>query len=262
MSLPGGWRIKSWCTLVGAALLTGHPCEASNPFDMRLDPHLRVMCEDAIPGTVFRRPAHKVGQDNEGRIGQVLESTFPCVQRLDDELLLSAYGLFNRYPPGSDAGSPGELSIETASGASASLLSLLPDGFPRFEVLEKGVLRAGSRDDANPIGIFRTPNGLFVAAYLHRNYEMRDGEGVSIEISGMIFDSEGDLLRLEQGLSSWYEYEGAIRIRNFVYSRGCLATTEQVFDAVERDQSGKALSYVAHDEPGIVKTYATCASER
>lgn len=212
--------------------------------------------------TAFQQPSQKLGHDNEGRIEQLLESGFPCIQRLDDELFLSAYGLFNRHPPGSDTGSPGELPIETASGALASLLSLLPDGFPRFEILENGVLRSGSKDDANPLGIFRTPDGLFVAAYLHRNYEMRDGEGVSIEISGMIFDSEGDLLHLEQDLSSWYEYEGAIRIRNFVYSRGCLVTTEQVFDAVERDQSGKALSYVAHDEPGIVKTYATCASER
>ena len=217
------------------------------------------------PAAAYRQLPHRNPEQEAGpAFRSSVASALHRDQFPDGRPLFSAFGLFNTFPPEPPVKSPDEVSIEISDGTSESrefLLGRLPAGFPEFQVLENGVLAAGKREDIEPLGVFRLPGGMYVAAYLHNNYETSDGEGISIEVSGLFLDTTGELLHAAQELSSWFEYEGAIRIRNLVHFNGCFATTEQVHDPVERGPSGSALSYKANDEPRVVRQYHVCASD-
>lgn len=155
----------------------------------------------------------------------------------------SVFRLFNPHPPIAAAKSPDGISPHAPSNEHQALLACVPEGAFDFEVLEAGLLREGSIRDLHPIGVFRVGGGKFLALYLHKNYETIDGEGVTVEASGLLMDPTGQVIDAAQELASWYEYEGSIRIRDFVYAEGSLVTTEQVYDPSAFDSVGNPLKY-------------------
>ena len=157
---------------------------------------------------------------------------------------LSAFRLFNAYPPAAQVISPGEASALDAAGSVPDLMACLPEGMLEFSVMVDGVLMKGTKKDLHPLAVFQDPDGAYIAAYLHKSYEVDDGEGEAVEISGVILGSSGRIVGGMRELSSWYEYEGSIRIRDFVYRNGRAITTEQVYDPASTDELGNPLSYV------------------
>lgn len=249
------WWLKLFCISIISTSQVGCSFEASVPPSQGAIPGSQAVNGDPSQET-FHELDIVAEQAKEGGLGHPFEGCFSNVSWLDSRPLLSAYGHFNVALPRGRTSTPGEVSIE--SSHDGGLRSLLPPGFPEFSVLENGVLRRGLSDDTHPLGVFQMPDGTCLAAYLHNNYEFGDGEGVSIEISGLFLDSAGGLLGAEQELSSWYEYEGSIRIRNLVHADGCLATDEQIFEPVDRDRSGRPASYMARDKPMIVEVLDMC----
>lgn len=192
-------------------------------------------------------------------IGEGLEHScaiaIPLAEEIDDGFVLSAFGRFNSQPPVPPIISPEVVAIPSAQKHMGDLRSCLPDGFPEFDVLDRGALVKGARGQVYPLGVFHAADELYLAAYLHKNYEMSGGEGGTVEISGVFLDSAGGVLSVEQELSSWYEYEGSIRVRDLSYHDGYFVKTEQVYDPGERDGSGHPLEYVGGAGRKIIKEY-------
>ena len=167
---------------------------------------------------------------------------------------LSVFRRFNPYPPEAPAKGPDGISLRASSSTQQDLLDCVPEGAFDFDVLEAGMLRGGSVRDLHPIDIFRVEGGNFIALYLHKDYETTDGEGVTIEASGLLMDSTGRVIDATQGLSSWYEYEGSIRIRDFIYAEGTVVTSEEVYDPSVVDSVGNPLKY-SGGGARVIKTY-------
>lgn len=175
-------------------------------------------------------------------------------KKAEDGAKLSAFRLFNDYPP-----SPTKKvlsSVDTASTPSLShgLAACVENSTFAFNILIDGVLIEGALPQIHPLTAWEI-SGNHLAFYLHKNYEMTDGEGESVEISAIFFDSTGLPIESIQGISSWYEYEGSVRIRDFRYSNGNFVTTEKVFDPAERDHHGNVLKYGDNFEDTLIKTY-------
>lgn len=167
----------------------------------------------------------------------------------------SVFRLFNPHPPIAAAKSPDGISPHAPSNEHQALLACVPEGAFDFGVLEAGLLREGSIRDLHPIGVFRVGGGKFLALYLHKDYETDDGEGVIIEVSGLLINGAGRAMDVLQGLSSWYEYEGSIRIRDFAYVAGSIVTSEQTYDPSVRDGVGNTLEYLDSTAMKVVEIY-------
>lgn len=163
----------------------------------------------------------------------------------------SAFGVFNDYPPAANSKSPGELVIKSFSDQLMALSVCSPKHIFEFNVLRDGVLVNGTDSHLFPLSAWRIQGNYYLVTYLHKNYEMNDGEGEMVELSGIVLDATGSPIRSMQELSSWYEHEGSIRIRDLHYLNGKFTTTEEVFDPVERDETGHPLSYV-NDQGKVV----------
>lgn len=176
-------------------------------------------------------------------------------QLLDDDTTFSVFKRFNSYPPVAPLRSPGDGPMPTVEEDVHGLLSCVPDGAIKFSILGDGRLVEGTRKDLYPLGVFRSPEGAYLAVYMHKNYEVGDGEGEVVEASGLLLDPSGEVFGVIQGLSSWYEYEGSIRIRDFLYKSGRAMTTERVYDPVARDEFGNSLGYINTGGSEVVKEH-------
>ncbi|MGY0651016.1 hypothetical protein ACW7GZ_03960 [Luteimonas sp. A537] len=168
---------------------------------------------------------------------------------------LSAFRVFNDYPPVANAKSPGEVVIEPFPDQITALSACLPKNAFEFKVLTDGVLVNGTESQLFPLSVWRIQENYYLVTYLHKNYDMSDGEGEAVEVSGIVLDANGKPIKPMQELSSWYEYEGSIRIRDLHYLNGKFTTTEEVFDPVERDEAGRALDYVNDHGNDVIKEH-------
>lgn len=179
----------------------------------------------------------------------------PAGEPLREGYSFSVFRLFNPHPPIAAAKSPADISLHAPSNRQQVLLECVPEGAFDFKILEAGLLREGSIRDLHPVGVFRLEGGKFLALYLHKNYETTDGEGVIIEVSGLLINASGRAMDAVQGLSSWYEYEGSVRIRDFAYVAGSIVTSEQTYDPSVRDGVGNALEYLDSTAMKVVEIY-------
>ncbi|MEN1944676.1 hypothetical protein WCE55_12590 [Luteimonas sp. MJ293] len=123
-----------------------------------------------------------------------------------------------------------------------------------FHILTNGVISKGSLAQVVPFAAWRLPGG-YLAFYIHNNYEVQDGEGVVVEISAIVLDEAGAVAKHIPEVSSWFEYEGSIRVRDFVYADGSALTTEEVFDPAERDGLGNVLLLLERPERSVFRVY-------
>ena len=114
--------------------------------------------------------------------------------------------------------------------------------------------RKGTLALLSPVAAWKLGDG-YIAFYLHKNYEMLDGEGDSIQISAVAIDASGKALHAIPAASSWYEYEGSIRIRDFLFLGGEFVTIEEVFDPRHRDESGNVLDYLDAPEASVIQKH-------
>lgn len=178
-----------------------------------------------------------------------------AAKKVEDKRTLSVFRLFNEYPPSHAKKDPGTVDTTSVPTHSPELMSCLENLPFTFDVLVDGLLVKGSRSRLSPLTAWEVPGG-HLAFYLHKNYVMDDGEGESVEISAIALDGVGKPVGSIQGLSSWYEYEGSVRIRDFVQSNGEFTTIEEVFDPVEQDEAVNVLDYAGSGERSIFKRYS------
>lgn len=214
------------------------------------------------PGTIASqahlRPEYRLPEENpQTQLAPSCSQALAQADDAEDGSTLSAFRLFNSYPPTTHVASPGEVVLSPRHGRPAGLSTCLPENSFHFMLLIDGILVKGNAAQVHPLSVWELPDGLYLVAYLHRNYEMDDGEGDSIEVSGLLVDPEGHPVTPVQELSSWYEYEAAIRIRDFHYKDGRLVTTEEIFEPSNRDDNGFALGYVRDQAPRIIKEHHT-----
>ena len=191
------------------------------------------------------------GEKSDGSCGEALAVAEPVYEGFS----LSAFGHFHDYPPVSTVQSPADVSISKDRTADQALIACLPGSLPNFMFLDEGVLVPGTAADVQPIGVFKTPDGTRLLAYLHKGYSQDDGEGETVHVSAVFLDAYGSVLGIEQGVSSWYEYEGSIRIRELFHTGGAFVVMESVFDPAKRDQEGRAVSYVNTGGRRMVRRY-------
>jgi hypothetical protein len=212
------------------------------------------------PGQATPRetPATSPGKKEETQTGALASpeadrrrkciETLSSSKRTEEGDALSAFKQWNEYPPSASTIAPGDANLESSSPEISGLSSCLDSNPFTFEVLVDGILINGDLEHLTPLASWKLPNG-YMAFYMHKNYEVSDGEGESVEISSVIFDMDGKALRGIQEVSSWYEYEGSIRIRDLAYIDGNFVTSEEVFDPQEQDDTGNVLEY--NNERGI-----------
>lgn len=192
--------------------------------------------DSALPQVVAGNDAHQVSD--------ACARALALAKPLNEGTRLSAFRLFNSHPPTAPMASPGEVSTLAAAVGAPDLIACVPDGMLEFFVMVDGALTEGTKNDLHPLASFQTPDGTYIAAYVHKNYEVGDGEGEVVEITGVVLESSGRIVGGTRELSSWYEYEGSIRVRDFLYRDGKAITTEQVYDPASTDEVGNPLSYV------------------
>lgn len=167
---------------------------------------------------------------------------------------VSAFQLFNHYPPKRDGRDPGSVDIEPPEPSLSKLMDCLP-GLPfPFAVLADGLLTEGTLALLSPVAAWELGDG-YIAFYLYKNYEVVDGEGDSIQILAVTIDASGKALHAIPAASSWYEYEGSIRIRDFLFLGGEFVTIEEVFDPRHRDESGNVLDYLDAPEASVIQKH-------
>lgn len=201
-------------------------------------------------------------RNETNKVSGACAAALSLADRLDDGTTFSVYKRFNPYPPVSPVRSPGDISMPVATEGGLDLVACVPEGMIDFSILDNGSLVAGTIKDLYPLGVFQATDGFYIAFYLHKDYEVGDGEGEVVEVSGLVLDSSGEIANVVQGLSSWYEYEGSIRIRDFLYEAGRAVTTEQIYDPVARDESGYPLTYVDVGGIKVLKEHRFGAPER
>lgn len=182
-------------------------------------------------------------------------ATLVTAEQAEDGSELSAFMTFNDYPPSQNKYEPSEVDVASAGTKFTELMACIEGNPFNFNVLIDGVLEEGETHMISPLTAWKTSGG-YLAFYLHKNYEDRDGEGESVEVSGVYIDLSGSPVKYIQGLSSWYEYEGSVRIRNFYYSNGEFVTTEEVFDPSEQDEFGNVLDYIESPRKSIKEVYS------
>ena len=182
-------------------------------------------------------------------------ATLAAAEQAEDGSELSAFLIFNDYPPSQIKDEPGKVNVASVETSFPGLMACIEDNPFNFNILVDGVLEEGETHMISPLTAWKISGG-YLAFYLHKNYEDSDGEGESVEISGIYVDISGSPAEYIQGLSSWYEYEGSVRIRNFYYSNGEFVTTEEVFDPSEQDESGNVLDYIESPKKSIIKVHS------
>ncbi|MDU9393970.1 hypothetical protein [Pseudomonas sp. zfem002] len=190
---------------------------------------------------------------NEG--SSHIEDKTDCVRNIESRFSpraparLSAFRVFNRYPPVASILRPDTVSflgkrIVGLDGACLERPSI------KFNVLEQdGNLREGTPDDLSVYKLWRVEKGFF-AAYMYKKYEVGDGEGESIVLALVRYDSFGMIVNLIEEVSSWYEYEGAIRLRDALLGDDSLRLFETVYDVEEVDEQGNVVKY-SNNRPSI-----------
>ncbi|WP_157515323.1 hypothetical protein [Luteimonas abyssi] len=161
---------------------------------------------------------------------------------IDDGESLSAFGTFNDLPPSQGKVALEDADITSRAATMPGLRACTENLHFSFSILVDGILTEGASLQMYPVMAWRAPQG-YLAFFMHKNYETLDGEGETTEISALALDRSGRPIRLLPAVSSWYEYEGSIRIRDFVYSSHQFMTTEEIFDPLERDELGNVLTY-------------------
>ncbi|QCO67889.2 hypothetical protein E5843_09170 [Luteimonas yindakuii] len=169
-------------------------------------------------------------------------SALAGAEDIDEEQRLSAFRTFNNYPPSQGKAALDDVDLASIPARTPGLSSCLEDSHFSFKVLVDGVLTEGAPSQMHPLTAWRIHQGYLVF-FLHKNYEVVDGEGETVEISALALDASGTSVQSLPAVSSWYEYEGSIRIRDFAYLNHRFVTTEEIFDPLERDESGIVLTY-------------------
>ena len=205
-------------------------------------------------------------EDQPKRVGNFENSSCASAlllaEKIKETSIISAFRTFNEYPPTSRTKRPDEIAIEQSSANLSALVSCSPAGAFEFTTLTDGILSKGTASQLHPMSAWKLPEGGYLVTYLHKNYEIGDGEGVSIEISGIVLDAAANPVKSFAGLSSWYEYEGSIRIRDLTYTNGSLVTTEEVFDPAERDQVGRIFAYRNDGRKHIIESHQLVQDEK
>lgn len=154
---------------------------------------------------------------------------------------LSAFKKFNDLPP-----VPGtKLTPDSARLDGLELSTsgdcLEPPPF-QFYVLENGVLRKNRTDDLRTLHVSRSESG-YTTAYLYKRYETSDGEGNSVVLALARHNDVGKVEAYIEEASSWYEYEGSIRMRDAIVGKNVIHITESIYHAERFDPEGNVLSY-------------------
>lgn len=154
---------------------------------------------------------------------------------------LSVFREFNQYPPRPfSVLRPRDVKLPLSQiKLDSQCLTYMPFDFDIFESAE---LREGRINDLHPIYLWGEESG-FVVIYMHRSYERKDGEGEAVIFSAVIYDSSGQAGGYIKEVSSWYEYEGSIRIRDAKLVGGEVTIGEIIFDPIELDVEGRILKY-------------------
>lgn len=181
--------------------------------------------------------------------------TLPLARNVADGETISAFELFNEYPPTRTSSSPGDSSLDSVAIHQPAIFKCLPDNALHFTPLIDGTLVDGGPDHIQPLALWRLPNGHYLATFIYKDYDMEDGEGESIEISGVLLNPDGAPITTIQELSSWYEYEGAIRVRDLHLRKGELHTTEALFSPAERDGAGRVIRHVRDGPSKIIRKH-------
>lgn len=157
---------------------------------------------------------------------------------------ISAFELFNDPLPSASTIDPAD-----ANTSSVVTTDISPSCLPRvpfsFDVLREGVLTEGTNADLTPVSATRLDDD-FIVFYLHEAYEVGDGEGEAIEVSLVVFNEKGNITRSHRSFSSWYQYEGSIRVRDGTLDHGTIITQEVVYDPARLDAVGNVVEYDQH----------------
>lgn len=172
---------------------------------------------------------------------------------------LSAFNLFNKGLPSASTPTPAEMEIPVNTDSPSSTACLPPNYFDFLKFVD-GELVAGTSRDVSLVSIWRLPEDHYFITYLYKAYETKDGEGSSFIISGTIADSAGRPLAVADEISSWYHYEGSVRIRDFSYSKGRFVQTEEVFDPLEVDEVGRPIRYISNGKRTMKEGHLTTDS--
>ncbi|MFZ7097238.1 hypothetical protein ACOPJQ_05260 [Luteimonas dalianensis] len=220
-------------------------CMAANPVDPPLQSHMEAETAEADV-------TH--GPDTESCAQLLATVALP-----DDHEKLSAFNLFNENSLSADTPDPAEINVPANNRSPASIACLPPDYFNFLKIIE-GELVAGTNEDVSLISAWRIPDDRYFMAYLYKAYVVEDGEGSSIIISGVIADPKGEPLAFAEEISSWYQYEGSVRIRDFSYSKGRFVQTEEVFDPIEVDEIGRPIQYLSNGKESVKEGRLTADS--
>lgn len=154
---------------------------------------------------------------------------------------LSVFREFNKYPPvPSSVLKPRNVKLPAGQiNLASQCLAYLPFD---FDVFDDDKLRKGRLDDVSPIYLWEVETGYLVV-YIYRGYEQEDGEGEMVVMSAAMYDALGRVDEYIKEVSSWYEYEGSIRIRDAKFRGREVVISEMVFDPVRLGVEGRVLKY-------------------
>lgn len=215
---------------------------------------------EAIDKSVSHGGAKRDTEDHRPTKSSITDAGKKCLNALaaakdiKEESFISAFRVFNTYPPVTGERKPKNVTITSVKTDTPKIVDCLRRPTFSFKTLVDGVLTQGGDATVYPVTAWKIPEG-YIVFYIYKTYEVADGEGESVDISALVVDKSGAPQKTMHSVSSWYEYEGSIRIRDFHYDSGTYMTTEQVFDPSAVDKEGNVLDYDTGGKQKPVKVY-------
>lgn len=198
--------------------------------------------------------AHGPAEGSLTGAGDACLSALASAKGVEDESSISAFRVFNTYPPVTGERKPKNVTINSVKTDTPKIVDCLRRPTFSFKTLVDEVLTQGGDATVYPLTAWKVPGG-YIVFYIYKTYEVADGEGESVDISALVVDKSGAPQKIVHSVSSWYEYEGSIRIRDFHYDSGTYMTTEQVFDPSAVDKEGNVLDYDTGGKQKPIKVY-------
>ncbi|WP_249673556.1 hypothetical protein [Pseudomonas abieticivorans] len=168
---------------------------------------------------------------------------------------VSAFREFNHYPP-----TPGvdldPHSVDLSKVKKISITEKCLEQTPLSFIIETGgISHNGNARDLNPIKAWRTDNG-FAVIYLYKGYKEADGTGHTINLSAAFYNDEGMPLDYIDNISTWYNNEGTVHIRDAELTDRKITVSKVVFDPERLTRNGKVLEYSQLHDKQIVLEFA------
>jgi hypothetical protein len=169
----------------------------------------------------------------------------------------SAFKLFNDYPPSDTTYIDFiDTDIHLKAAIKFPFICLPPPPF-KFTVHENGTARESRETDFIPIDIWKTSEG-YRAIYLYKSEQKFDSGADSIILTLIQYNKLREIDFYIKELSSWYEYEDAVRIRNAKMTNGKIFKTEVIYNRKYLSDEGQTFSfYVGTPKQEIPMTIET-----